>query len=149
MQALRRICDQHGILLIADEVQAGFYRTGTPFAIQHTGVRPDIMVFAKGVANGMPLSGIVTRKEVMDVMPPMSLGGTYAGNAVACAAGVATTKYMATHDIGGNVNARAEQARKGLLAIAAGEGGSIIEEVRVTGVSGHKARQEELTPRSS
>ncbi|WOO86007.1 4-aminobutyrate aminotransferase GabT [Vanrija pseudolonga] len=134
MQALRRICDQHGILLIADEVQAGFYRTGTPFAIQHTGVRPDIMVFAKGVANGMPLSGIVTRKEIMDVMPPMSLGGTYAGNAVACAAGVATTKYMATHDIAGNVNARAEQARKGLMAIADGPGGSIIEEVRVTGL---------------
>jgi 4-aminobutyrate aminotransferase-like enzyme len=70
---LRALCDRHGILLVVDEIQTGFYRTGKGFAIEHSGITPDIMVFAKGFANGMPISGIVTTQEIMGVMPPGSL----------------------------------------------------------------------------
>lgn len=73
IQHLRKLCDQHGILLVADEIQTGFCRTGKTFAIEHSGVTPDLMVFAKGFANGMPISGIVTRKEVLGAMPAGSL----------------------------------------------------------------------------
>lgn len=137
MQHLRKLCDKHGILLVADEIQTGFGRTGKMFAVEHSGVVPDLMTFAKGVANGMPLSGIVTRKEILSVMPPGSLGGTYSGNVVACAAGLATTRYIRTHDILGNVNARSEQVFKGLREIQAdtANGGWLIEEVRGQGVS--------------
>lgn len=73
LRAIREICDMHGILMIADEIQTGFGRTGKMFAVEHSGVVPDLLVIAKGFANGMPLSGIVTRKEIMDCMPVGSL----------------------------------------------------------------------------
>lgn len=138
LRALRDTCSKHGILMVVDEIQTGFGRTGANFAIEHTeGVVPDIMTFAKGFANGMPLSGVVTRKEIMDCMPAGSLGGTYAGNAVACAAALATTKYMVQMDVLGNVRRRGEQLAQGLRDIAADteNGGNIIAEVRGTGVS--------------
>lgn len=78
---VREICDKNGILLVADEVQSGYGRTGKMFAIEHWNVRPDIMIMAKGIANGLPLSAIVSRKELMDMQSPGSMGGTYAGNA--------------------------------------------------------------------
>jgi 4-aminobutyrate aminotransferase len=90
LAGLRHICDEHGILLIADEVQSGFGRTGRWFAIEHFGVVPDVMVVAKGLASGLPLSGIAARRELMERWVPGSHGGTYGGNAVACAAAVAT-----------------------------------------------------------
>src|SRR5262245_18739558 len=90
IQGLRAICDQYGILLIADEVQTGFGRTGAFFAMEHFGVTPDIMVMAKGLASGLPLSGIAARQEIMAKWHPGSHGGTYGGNALACAAAVAT-----------------------------------------------------------
>ncbi|HEV3105068.1 MAG TPA: 4-aminobutyrate--2-oxoglutarate transaminase [Trinickia sp.] len=83
---LRRICDQHGILLIADEVQTGFARTGKLFAMEHYDVAPDLMAIAKSLAGGMPLSGVVGRADVMDAAAPGGLGGTYAGNPLAVAA---------------------------------------------------------------
>lgn len=89
MQQLRQICDQHGILLIADEVQAGFGRTGTWFAIEHSGVVPDLITVAKSMAGGYPLAGVIGRADVMDAMDPGGLGGTYGGNPVACAAALA------------------------------------------------------------
>ncbi len=89
MQALREICDQYGILLIADEVQAGFGRTGTWFAIEHSGVVPDLITVAKSMAGGYPLAGVIGRSDVMDAMEPGGLGGTYGGNPVACAAALA------------------------------------------------------------
>lgn len=93
--------------MIVDEVQSGFGRTGKYFAIEHTPeIVPDIMVIAKGIANGLPLSGIVSRKELMDTQTVGSMGGTYAGNAVACAAGVACATIMAREDILGNVERR-------------------------------------------
>lgn len=93
-------------MLIIDEVQSGFGRAGKYFAIEHSGVRPDIMVMAKGIANGFPLSGIVSKKELMDKQGPGSIGGTYAGNAVACAAGVACADVMRDENILTNVDAR-------------------------------------------
>ena len=86
MGALRKICDEHGILLIADEIQTGFARTGKLFAMEHYGVKADIVTMAKGLAGGLPLSAIVGRADVMDASNPGGLGGTYAGNPLACAA---------------------------------------------------------------
>ena len=88
-QALRAICDKHGILLIADEIQAGFGRTGTWFAIEHSGVAPDLITVAKSMAGGYPIAGVIGRAEVMDAPIPGGLGGTYGGNPVACAAALA------------------------------------------------------------
>ncbi|VTR54982.1 4-aminobutyrate aminotransferase PuuE [Serratia fonticola] len=89
MQALRTLCDQHGILLIADEVQTGFARTGKLFAMDHYAVKPDLITMAKSLAGGMPLSAVAGRAEVMDAPAPGGLGGTYAGNPLAVAAALA------------------------------------------------------------
>lgn len=86
MQALRTLCDTHGILLIADEVQTGFARTGKLFAMEHHGVQPDLITMAKSLAGGMPLSAVAGRADVMDAPAPGGLGGTYAGNPLAIAA---------------------------------------------------------------
>lgn len=94
LEALRALCDEHGILLIADEVQSGFGRTGKLFAIEHSGVEPDVITMAKSLADGMPLSAVVGRAEVMDASGPNSLGGTYTGNPVACAAALAVLDVM-------------------------------------------------------
>ncbi|MFD3263485.1 aminotransferase class III-fold pyridoxal phosphate-dependent enzyme, partial [Phenylobacterium ferrooxidans] len=89
MQALRALCDRHGILLIADEIQAGFGRTGKMFAVEHTGVKPDLITVAKSLAGGFPLAGVIGRAELMDAPEPGGLGGTYAGSPIACAAALA------------------------------------------------------------
>ncbi|MGY1530638.1 4-aminobutyrate--2-oxoglutarate transaminase [Luteimonas sp. A649] len=89
MQALRRIADEHGIVLVADEVQTGFGRTGRMFGIEHSGVRPDLMVVAKSLAGGFPLSGVIGRAALMDAAEPGGLGGTYAGSPIACAGALA------------------------------------------------------------
>jgi len=83
---LRSLCDEHQILLIVDEVQTGFGRTGKMFAIEHYGLLPDLMTFGKSVADGMPLTGVCGRAEIMDAPAPGGLGGTYAGNPLALAA---------------------------------------------------------------
>jgi 4-aminobutyrate aminotransferase/(S)-3-amino-2-methylpropionate transaminase len=89
LQELRQITHEHGILLIADEIQSGFGRTGKMYAIEHSGVEPDMITFAKSVAGGVPLSGVTGRAEIMDAPAPGGLGGTFAGNPLACAAGLA------------------------------------------------------------
>ena len=94
LQKLRELCTQHGILLIADEIQSGYGRTGRMFAIEHSGVVPDLIVVAKSLAGGMPLSGVVGRAEIMDAIGPGGLGGTYGGNPVACAAGLAVLEVF-------------------------------------------------------
>jgi 4-aminobutyrate aminotransferase/(S)-3-amino-2-methylpropionate transaminase len=94
MQELRALTERHGIVLIADEIQSGFGRTGRFFAIEHSGVKPDLITVAKSLAAGFPLSGVVGRAEVMDAPAPGGLGGTYGGNPVACAAGVAVMDVM-------------------------------------------------------
>lgn len=87
--ALRTICDEHGILLIADEVQSGFARTGRLFGIEHSGVEPDLVTMAKSLAGGFPLSGVLGKAAIMDAAEPGGLGGTYAGSPIACAAALA------------------------------------------------------------
>ncbi|EJU04365.1 acetylornithine aminotransferase [Dacryopinax primogenitus] len=106
LRGLREVCDKHGILLIIDEVQAGWARTGKMFCIEHSGVKPDVMITAKGLANGFPLSAIVTRKELADVQAPGTMGGTYNGNAVSCAAAIAVTKVVQEEKVLENVAAR-------------------------------------------
>lgn len=94
LHGLRQICDEYGLLLIFDEVQSGFGRTGKFFAQEHFGVTPDIFSVAKGIASGFPLSGIASRRELMEKWIPGSHGGTYGANAVACAAAVATIEVL-------------------------------------------------------
>jgi 4-aminobutyrate aminotransferase len=90
LQGLRDLCDRHGILLIFDEVQCGIGRTGKMFAAQHSGVRPDIMTLAKGLASGMPIGLVVARKPIMEKWPRGAHGNTYGGNPLCCAAALAT-----------------------------------------------------------
>lgn len=94
LRGLRQVCDQHGILLILDEIQSGFGRTGRWFALEHFGVEPDVMTIAKGLASGLPISGVVSRMDLMEKWEPGSHGGTFGGNAVAAAAGVATIRAL-------------------------------------------------------
>lgn len=94
LQGLRQICDEYGLLLIADEIQTGFGRTGTWFAMEHSGVVPDVLIMAKGLASGLPLSAIAAPRALMERWIPGSHGGTYGGNAVACAAAVATIQVL-------------------------------------------------------
>ena len=94
LPGLRRLCDAHGILLVADEVQSGVARTGRMFAVEHSGVTPDIMTVAKGLGNGLPVAAVVARHEVMDAWQPGEHGTTYGGNAVACAAARAVVETI-------------------------------------------------------
>ncbi|QPI66240.1 4-aminobutyrate--2-oxoglutarate transaminase [Vreelandella venusta] len=94
LKAVREICDEHGMLMIVDEVQSGFGRTGKLFAIEHSGVEPDLMTMAKSMAGGMPISAVVGTAEHMDACGPNSLGGTYSGSPVSCAAVLAVLEVF-------------------------------------------------------
>ncbi len=111
LTALREITARHGIVLIADEIQSGFGRTGKLFAIEHSGVVPDLITVAKSMAGGLPLAGVVGRAEVMDGPAPGGLGGTYAGNPLACAAALAVLDIFAEE----GVLARAETLGRRLM----------------------------------
>jgi 4-aminobutyrate aminotransferase len=115
---LREITRRHGILLIADEVQTGFGRTGEMFAVQHWDVEPDILVMAKGIASGLPLSGIIAPRPMIDRWPPGSHGGTYGGNVVACAAANATLDVIEDEGLVANARERGTQFLAGLRALA-------------------------------
>jgi 4-aminobutyrate aminotransferase len=114
MKGLREICDRHGIMLIFDEVQSGFGRTGKWFALEHFGVIPDIITAAKGIASGMPLSAVFSRADIMKKLDVGSIGGTYGGNAVACASAVATIRAMRDEKMLENAVERGEQLVTGL-----------------------------------
>jgi len=114
MKGLREICDKHGILLIFDEVQSGFGRTGKWFALEHFDVVPDIITAAKGIASGLPLSGVFSPLDLMKKWDVGSHGGTYGGNAVACAAGVATIRAMHEEKMLENASERGVQLMTGL-----------------------------------
>lgn len=94
MQALRSLCDAHGILLIADEIQTGFARTGAMFAVEHAGIEPDLMTVAKAMAGGFPISGVIGKAAIMDAAGPGGLGGTYGGSPLGCAAGLAVLETI-------------------------------------------------------
>jgi 4-aminobutyrate aminotransferase len=117
LRDLRTLCDELGILLIVDEVQTGFGRTGTLFAVEQFGVTPDIMVMAKGLASGFPLSGIAAKRAVMEKWAPGVHGGTYGGNAVACAAACATLDVMRDENLPTNAWAQGEVLMGGLRAL--------------------------------
>jgi 4-aminobutyrate aminotransferase / (S)-3-amino-2-methylpropionate transaminase / 5-aminovalerate transaminase len=95
LRSLRALCDRHGIVLIADEIQSGIARTGRMFAFEHAGVEPDLMTVAKSIGGGLPLSAVVGKAEIMDAPPPGGLGGTYAGSPLACAAALAVLDVIA------------------------------------------------------
>jgi 4-aminobutyrate aminotransferase/(S)-3-amino-2-methylpropionate transaminase len=112
LKMLKALCEEHGILFVADEIQTGFCRTGQMFAVNHDGVEPDLMIIAKSMGAGMPISGVVGRAEVMDAPPPGTLGGTYSGNPVACAAALAVLDIYEREDL-------AERSRQiGRIAMA-------------------------------
>jgi 4-aminobutyrate aminotransferase len=117
MTALRRICDEHGIVLIADEVQTGFARTGKLFAMQHYDVQPDMMTVAKSLAGGMPLSGVIGRAEIMDAPNPGGLGGTYAGNALALASAHAVLDVIEEEQLCARAETLGQRLRDRLTAL--------------------------------
>ena len=125
-------CRAHGILFIADEVQSGFGRTGTMFAVEHYGVEPDIICMAKGIASGFPFAALGTRRELDDKWTKGSHGGTYGGNAMGCAAALATIELMEDPAFLANVVARGEQLRAGITALQAEH--DVITQVRGLGL---------------
>lgn len=136
LKGLRKICDENGILLVVDEVQSGYGRTGKMFFSEYSGVRPDVLISAKGLANGFPLSMIVASKELMDKQPVGSAGGTYAGNAVACAAAEAVVDAFQEEKILNNVNARSKQLFDFLhgLKNSGSKAGNMIQDIRGVGL---------------
>ncbi|HXY05953.1 MAG TPA: 4-aminobutyrate--2-oxoglutarate transaminase [Burkholderiaceae bacterium] len=118
LQTLRSVCDRHGILLIADEIQCGCGRTGTWFAIEHSGVVPDIITMAKSIAGGLPISAVIGRTDVMDAPNPGGLGGTYAGNPLAAVAALEVLKVFEKEQLLARACALGERLRTGLQKIA-------------------------------
>jgi 4-aminobutyrate aminotransferase len=118
IRALKAICEQHGIVYVDDEVQAGAGRTGTLWAIEHYGVEPDLLVSGKSLGGGMPLAAVTGRAEIMDCVPPGGLGGTFGGNPLACAAANATLDALTDGDMLQRAQAVGERLRSGLDAMA-------------------------------
>jgi 4-aminobutyrate aminotransferase len=119
MKALRALCDEHGILLVADEVQSGFGRTGAPFAFMHDGIVPDIMIMAKGMGSGVPISGLAYRSKLAEGWIAGTHGGTYGANTLACAAAAATVRVMREEKLAENAAARGRELLAGLRALQA------------------------------
>jgi 4-aminobutyrate aminotransferase/(S)-3-amino-2-methylpropionate transaminase len=117
--ALREICDRHGVVFVADEVQTGFGRTGKMFAMEHYAAKPDLVCVAKSLAGGFPLSGVIGRAELMDVCGPGGLGGTYAGNPLACAAALAVLDAFEEEKLLDRANALGARLKARLEAIRA------------------------------
>jgi 4-aminobutyrate aminotransferase len=132
LEGLRAICDRHGIVLIADEIQSGAGRTGRMWAVEHWGVRPDILLTAKGIASGMPLGGLVARADLLERWGPGAHGSTYGGNPVACAAALATIDLLEGGLID-NARLRGDQAFAGLRPLLA-RYPSLVRDVRGRGL---------------
>ena len=145
VEGLRRLCDEHGIVLVADEVQTGFCRTGRVFAMEHFGVEPDLMTIAKSVAAGLPLSGVVGRAEIMDAPGDSAVGGTYVGNPVAIAAAHAVLDVIAEEELAERAEAIGEPSRavwgggraRRAVGAAGGGGGALL--ARASGRAGRPA----------
>lgn len=132
VRGVRSLCDDHGILFVADEVQTGFGRTGRMFAIEHAGVTADIVVMAKGIASGFPISAIGARRELMDRWPTGAHGGTYGGNVLGCAAALATIDVIVEEKLVDNAAARGAQLTDALLKSKANHPG--VGDVRGPGL---------------
>ena len=132
MQVLRALCDQYGILLICDEIQTGFARTGKLFATEYSGIEPDLMTVAKAMAGGFPISGVVGKAEVMDAAAPGGLGGTYGGSPLGCVAGLKVMEIIEQDNLCGRAVEIGELFKSRLLRLK-GNGMSSIGEVRNLG----------------
>jgi 4-aminobutyrate aminotransferase len=132
MPRLRKLCDEHDILLIADEVQSGYGRTGKMFACEQTGVVPDIMALAKSIASGLPLSAVVASSKLMDQWEPAAHGSTFGGNPVSCAAGVATLEVFEREGILANATTRGNELMRRLRQLQ--QTMPVIGEVRGLGL---------------
>jgi 4-aminobutyrate aminotransferase len=119
LQGLRELCDEHGILLVADEVQSGYGRTGRMWGFEHAGIVPDVVCIAKAIANGLPLSAIATRRELQERWGKSAHGSTYGGNPVACAAAIAVLDTIEREGLVGNAAARGAELTAGLARLAA------------------------------
>ncbi len=133
MQRLRKLCDEHGIVFIADEIQSGFGRTGKWFAMEHMGVEPDLVTVAKSLAGGFPLAGVVGRAKMMDAPDPGGLGGTYAGNPVACAAALGVFDAFEQDKLLEKAEAQGKMMVERLKAIKAKGRGMPIGDIRGLG----------------
>jgi 4-aminobutyrate aminotransferase/(S)-3-amino-2-methylpropionate transaminase len=111
---VRAVCDRHGIVMVCDEIQTGFGRTGRLFASEHGGVEPDLMTLAKGVAGGFPIAAVVGKRVVMDAPEPGGLGGTYAGSPLGCAAGLAVMEVIEEEGLCGRAVEVGDRIRVGL-----------------------------------
>lgn len=131
LRKLRQLCDQHGMLLIADEVQSGIARTGRMFGVEHSGIEPDLITVAKSLAAGFPLSAVIGRASTMDSVEPGGLGGTYAGNPIACAAALAVLDIVAEERLLERATALGAKAKTRLQLIANQRSG-----VPITGIRG-------------
>lgn len=131
MPRLRKLCDEHGILLIADEVQTGFGRTGKLFCIEHWNIIPDLMVMAKSLGGGTPLSAVTGKAEIMDALVTGSIGGTYGGNPLACRAGLAALETLEKENLVERANLLGARVRKHLEPLA--QKFPVIGEVRGLG----------------
>jgi 4-aminobutyrate aminotransferase/(S)-3-amino-2-methylpropionate transaminase len=132
--ALRTICDEHGIVLVADEVQTGFARTGKVFAMENSGVEPDLVTMAKSLAGGFPLAGVLGKAAIMDAAEPGGLGGTYAGSPIACAAALAVLDVIADEGLCERANVMGAHIKARLHKIA-----SRNDVVAMTGIRGQGA----------
>jgi len=119
LEGLRALCDTHGILLIADEIQTGFARTGRTFAIEHSGVEPDLVTVAKALGGGFPISGLIGRAQVMDAVDPGGLGGTYGGSPIGCAAALAVLDVLESERLCERAETVGQILRARLAAFAA------------------------------
>jgi len=111
IEGVRRLCDEHGIVMVVDEVQTGFARTGKLFGIEHYGIEPDLITIAKSIAMGLPLSGVIGRAEIMDAPPDSAIGGTYVGNPVAQAAALAVLDVISEEDLCARASFLGDQLR--------------------------------------
>lgn len=133
LRALRQLCDDHGIVLIADEIQTGFARTGKMFAVEHAGIEPDLMTVAKSMAGGFPISGVIGKAEIMDAPAPGGLGGTYGGSPMGCAAGLAVLDVIEDEGLVERANEIGELIKGRLNAMKTRNSLDCIGEVRGLG----------------
>jgi 4-aminobutyrate aminotransferase/(S)-3-amino-2-methylpropionate transaminase len=133
MRALRKLCDEHGILLIADEVQTGFGRTGRLFAMEHYDVAADLITVAKSLAGGFPLSAVIGRADIMDKVDPGGLGGTYGGSPIGCAAALAVLDVIESEGLLQRANTLGERAKAHLKDVKARNDMAPIDDIRGLG----------------
>lgn len=133
LRYLRELCDRHGVVFIADEIQTGFGRTGRMFAMEHHGISPDLMCVAKSLGGGLPISAVVGRAALMDAAAPGGLGGTYAGNPLACAAALAAIDVIEKEGLISRASAIGEKMKRRLRAFAERSDAPPIEHIRGPG----------------